>query len=122
MRSILALAALIAVLPLAAAAQAPRTIEDCERIKADLAYNQCLASFGPKVGERSARSYAPAEDIEEDQPAVRRSGRRVRATIRTGRRGRQAATFEIISNTPRLERRVERSRSERPRARRSRRR
>ena len=52
------------ILPFAAAAQpAPKSIADCERIKADLAYNQCLASFGPKMGERrSSRVAAPADD------------------------------------------------------------
>jgi len=32
----------------------PRTVDDCERIGEPLAYNACLASFGPKRGERAA--------------------------------------------------------------------
>ncbi len=40
-----------------AAAAAPRSIDDCEAIKEPLAYNACLASFGPKRGERSAPAY-----------------------------------------------------------------
>jgi hypothetical protein len=34
------------------AAADPRTIEDCEKIQAADAYNQCLASFGPVQHER----------------------------------------------------------------------
>src|SRR4051812_50161496 len=79
------------ILPFAAAAQpAPKSIADCERIKADLAYNQCLASFGPKMGERrSGRVAAPADD---DAPVATR-GRRGRS--RNARpRGRQRGPVE----------------------------
>lgn len=31
-------------------APAPRTIEDCERIQAPMAYNDCLSRFGPERG------------------------------------------------------------------------
>jgi len=37
------------------AAEAPRTINDCEKIQAADAYNQCLASFGPVAHERGAK-------------------------------------------------------------------
>jgi hypothetical protein len=90
----LALAAFLAF-PVAAAAQTPGSIQDCERIKGDLAYNQCLAMFGPKVGERRrAAGVAPAE---EDEPAVERSDRRGRYAYRRGSRGRMTASFEIGS-------------------------
>lgn len=44
------LVALLAVTPLLAA---PRTIDDCEKIQAADAYNQCLASFGPVAKEHN---------------------------------------------------------------------
>jgi hypothetical protein len=78
--------------PVAAAAQpAPKSIADCEKIKGDLAYNQCLASFGPKMGERHSRGVAaPADD---DEPVVAR-GRRGRSGY-ARRGGRQRAVFEV---------------------------
>src|SRR3954447_25907661 len=87
------------ILPFAAAAQpAPQSIADCERIKVDLAYNQCLASFGPKMGERrSARVAAPADD---DAP-VATGGRRGRSAY-ARRGGRQRASFAIGSSSQRL--------------------
>jgi len=39
----------------AQAAEAPRTINDCEKIQAADAYNQCLASFGPVAHEHGAK-------------------------------------------------------------------
>jgi hypothetical protein len=77
--------------PLAAAGQssAPASVGDCERLKNDLAYNECLASFGPKLGER------PAREVDNDPPAaVQGSERRGR---KTGRGGREAASFDVIS-------------------------
>jgi hypothetical protein len=88
------LACLLLLCPLSVAAQspeAPRSVSDCERIKNDLAYNQCLASFGPKRGERAA----PA--AEDDGPAVRRPGRGGRSARRS-RGGRQTATFDVVSS------------------------
>jgi hypothetical protein len=80
------------LLPTAALSQpAPRSIADCEKIKGDLAYNQCLSMFGPKVGERRSRGVVSADD--DDEPVVAR-GRRGRSSY--GRRGgRQRAAFEI---------------------------
>jgi hypothetical protein len=87
----LAFLALVA-LPAAALAQpAPKSIADCERVKGDLAYNQCLSMFGPKVGERRSRGVAPADD--EDEPVVTR-GRRGRSSY-ARRGGRQRAVFEV---------------------------
>ena len=82
---------LLLLCPLAAAAQSspPASVGDCERLKNDLAYNECLASFGPKLGER------PAREVDDDLPAaVQGSERRGR---RAGRAGRQAASFDVVS-------------------------
>ncbi|MGA8170719.1 MAG: hypothetical protein WB816_07800, partial [Methylocystis sp.] len=39
----------------------PKNIDDCEKIKEPMAYNECLASFGPAVGHvGAAKSYGPA--------------------------------------------------------------
>jgi hypothetical protein len=72
--------------PFAALAQ-PSSLADCERIKNDLAYNQCLASFGPKHGERPAREGADqdGEGSTARSPAPRRRG------------GRQSAAFDVVS-------------------------
>ena len=84
----LALFALLAF-PVAALAQpAPKSIADCEKIKGDLAYNQCLAMFGPKVGERRSAAVAPPDD----EPVVTR-GRGGSSYARRG--GRQRAVFDI---------------------------
>lgn len=83
------------VFAVAAMAQAePRSIQDCENIKGDLAYNQCLATFGPKVGER--RSVQPATgSAAQDEPAVERGRRGGRYANRRGRGGRQSASFDV---------------------------
>jgi hypothetical protein len=84
------LTCLLLLCPIAAAAQSPSpaSVSDCERLKNDLAYNQCLASFGPKRGERAAR------DGDGDQVAVEPApGGRTRAA----RGGRQAASFDVVS-------------------------
>jgi hypothetical protein len=56
------LAALVVMLvPLPALAQGtPRSIGECERLKNDLAYNQCLAMFGP-AAKNVAGGYASAD-------------------------------------------------------------
>lgn len=63
-------AVLFALLPFAALAQTPASVSDCERIQNALAYNECLASFGPKVGERRPRIAAGGGEYQER--AVRR--------------------------------------------------
>ena len=102
------LAALVVlILPLPALAQVtPRSIGECERLKNDLAYNQCLAMFGPAArnvagGFASADAAPPAmaaplaqaEDAAEAAPSGRR-GRSYR-----GRRGRQSAVFTAGGET-----------------------
>ena len=82
------ISSLLVLCPLAAFAQSPgaaKSVADCEGIKNDLVYNQCLASFGPKHGERRAG----AGDADGDGPP-----RRGRAT----RGGRQAATFDVVNS------------------------
>jgi len=45
--------AAIALLAPAAGMAAPRTIDDCEKIKEADAYNLCLAAFGPTRGQHN---------------------------------------------------------------------
>ena len=88
--------------PLSAAAQSPNSIGDCEKVKNDMAYNQCLASFGPKVGQR-----APRVGIGQDPEAsVAETPSRGRARVVRGRRGRQTATFTVVTGGPREVRRA----------------
>ena len=96
----------------AAAQGTPRSMAECERLKNDLAYNQCLAMFGPPArnvasgggyvsGNDAASSTASVAStatipgipaIEEpDVEPVRRRGRR------SGRRGRASASFDVGS-------------------------
>jgi hypothetical protein len=55
------------------AVAAARTIQDCEKIEAADAYNQCLASFGPAAHEHPLTSVAPRN--EESMPHAARSQR-----------------------------------------------
>ncbi|MDP4003045.1 hypothetical protein [Methylobacterium sp. NEAU K] len=98
LKHLAALALLVAPLPVLAQGT-PRSIAECERLKNDLAYNQCLAMFGPAAknvagGYASADAAAApalaeaipqAEDVTETMPS-RRSRYR-------SRRGRQYASF-----------------------------
>ncbi len=52
---VVAMAGLFLSLAASAPAQA-RTLEDCEKIKDWHAYNTCLASFGPRRGQRSVNN------------------------------------------------------------------
>jgi hypothetical protein len=96
------LAALFLLAPLSAAAQAPGSIGDCEKLKNDMAYNQCLASFGPKVGQRAPRVGIGQDPETSVAEAPSRGGTRV---VR-GRRGRQTATFTVVSGGAREVRRA----------------
>ena len=83
------------VFPVAAMAQAaPSSIQDCESIKGDLAYNQCLATFGPKVGERR-RAPSEAAPAAQEAPVVQRGQRGGRYAYRRGRGSRQSAAFDV---------------------------
>ncbi|ACA19687.1 conserved hypothetical protein [Methylobacterium sp. 4-46] len=101
-----ALATLLLLGPLAAPALAqgaPRSVADCERIRGDLAYNQCLSLFGPAAPTKGAA--LPAETTEvrlpaagaaaEAEPAPAYRGRRRAA--RRYHRGRQSASFAVAS-------------------------
>jgi hypothetical protein len=97
------LAALFALLaPLPALAQGtPRSIGECERLKNDLAYNQCLAMFGP-AAKNVAGGYAsadiasmPAAPMAESIPQVEETAEATtsrRRRYRSGH-GRQYASF-----------------------------
>ncbi|GJD35298.1 hypothetical protein [Methylobacterium aerolatum] len=89
----------VCLIPVGALAQGtPRSIGECERLKNDLAYNQCLAMFGP-AARNVAAGYAsvdaaaapalpeaaPAAEAEAEAPS---RGRRYR-----GRHRRQYAMF-----------------------------
>jgi hypothetical protein len=63
---------------------APKNIDDCEKIKEPMAYNECLASFGPAVGHVGpAQSYVPAS---EGEPRAERKGRKAGAYHAQARR------------------------------------
>jgi hypothetical protein len=56
---------LLGLLAATGARAAPSAIDDCEKIKEPMAYNECLASFGPAVGHvGSGQSYGPASEGE----------------------------------------------------------
>lgn len=116
---------------------APRSASDCENLKNDLAYNQCLAMFGPAAkniaaggsgsGGRAAIAVPPPVDTEAatgvpsvEEPELRESPRRGSRRYRSYRRGgRQSASFEVGGDTTAV---VERSESRRSRYRSRRRR
>ena len=87
------LVGLMLLAPLSAAAQSPNSIGDCEKVKNDMAYNQCLASFGPKVGQRAPRVGIGQDPVASVAETPSRRGSRV---VR-GRPGRQTATFTVVS-------------------------
>ena len=71
-----------ALLAGAGAQAAPKNIDDCEKIKEPMPYNECLASFGPAVGHVGAgQSYGPASEGE-----PRAAGERVEGRAPTTRR------------------------------------
>src|SRR5690242_7410765 len=102
-------ALLLLAWPLAAAAE-PQSIADCEKIKGDLAYNQCLASFGPPARSGAAHSSAGEIDAHDQEPepqhgaAPRRGrvsyGRQAEDTYGRRRGGRQRMSFEINHRDP----------------------
>lgn len=104
-------ASILCLVPVAAIAQGtPRSIGECERLKNDLAYNQCLAMFGP-AAKNVAAGYASVDaapapalpeaasaDAQSEAEAPRR-GRRYR------RHGRQFAMFTAGGEVRRRHRR-----------------
>jgi len=103
------IALLLLAWPLAAAAQ-PRSIADCEKVKGDLAYNQCLASFGPPARSGAARSSAGEVDSSNEAQSQepprsgsigRGRGSYGRQAASYGRRrggGRQSMSFDLVGN------------------------
>ena len=83
----------------------PRSVAECERLKNDLAYNQCLAMFGPPArnvvgGFAAADSAALAAIPQAEEPAEEaRPARRGRYRVR---RGRQTAVFTAGSGEGRF--------------------
>ncbi|MBX9930990.1 MAG: hypothetical protein K2Y56_05565 [Methylobacterium sp.] len=92
---------------IAQAQGSPRSVSECERLKNDLAYNQCLSMFGPAArnvagGETGSTATAvtavpPAMAAmpmaEEPSQAVRRGSRSRRGSYTRG--GRQSASFAV---------------------------
>ena len=107
--SLLTASCLLALAVPAAAQGTPRNMAECERLKNDLAYNQCLAMFGPPArnvasgGDGSAAASAPMPvastatipgipAVEEPEVQEGRRGRRSRYSRRNGR---MSATFTV---------------------------
>lgn len=97
------LATLIVLLaPVPALAQGtPRSIGECERLKNDLAYNQCLAMFGP-AAKNVAGGFASADTAATPTAAMAEAIPQVEETAEAGtggrrryrsHRGRQYASF-----------------------------
>lgn len=112
----------------ALAQSAPRSVSECERLKNDLAYNQCLASFGPAarnvaggVAASSASASASvaaalaaipqtiAAGAAATEAAIASVGRRGRRG-RHARHGRQSVSFAIAGAETRSYRRHRRRR------------
>jgi hypothetical protein len=100
LREIVVVGALLAG---ASAQAAPKNIDDCEKIKEPMAYNECLASFGPAVGHvGSGQSYAPASEGGAPRAAVGK-GRRARAYHAPARRGAGGMAMHGASGRMRME-------------------
>lgn len=104
------LLSLLVLAPAALAQGTPRSVSECERLKNDLAYNQCLAMFGPAAKnvtggdgvatgspvtvpppEPSAIAGMPAleEPVVDERMPRGRQGRYTRSG------GRQSASFDV---------------------------
>ncbi|KQT07866.1 hypothetical protein ASG40_13260 [Methylobacterium sp. Leaf399] len=125
---------LVPVLHHPVAAQAgPRSASDCERLKNDLAYNQCLSMFGPAARNVAGGAAAASEgaastgtaitamppamppavatagsSADEAAPEARRGRRHRRGSYARG--GRQSATFSVGGGENRSYRRFRRRR------------
>lgn len=88
MRFLREIAVVGALLAAASAEAAPKNIDDCEKIKEPMAYNECLASFGPTVGHLGGgQSYAPASGGEPRAAGKGRSAGAYHAPARRWARG-----------------------------------
>ncbi len=68
---------------------APKNIDDCEKIKEPMAYNECLASFGPAAGSHGGGAYLPPAGARHSEPHVGAAG----GVIRRGAHGRVHMEF-----------------------------
>ncbi|MEH3118474.1 MAG: hypothetical protein PGN25_13010 [Methylorubrum populi] len=111
---VLAACLLVSTAP-AFAQGAPRSMAECERLKNDLAYNQCLAMFGPPArnvagggGYVSGSDPAPSTSSvastatipgipSVEEPDVEPVGRKGRRGRHGRRHGRASASFDIGS-------------------------
>ena len=105
---ILTAGCLLALVVPAAAQGTPRSMAECERLKNDLAYNQCLAMFGPPArnvggGDGAGASAAPGPVASTatipgipavEEPEVQ-EGRRSRRGRYSRRNGRMTAAFTV---------------------------
>jgi hypothetical protein len=123
--AILSALPLLAVRP-AQAQGAPRSVSDCERLKNDLAYNQCLALFGPaarnvaggvSAGAASAEVANALAAIPQSIAASAAATGAALASIghrtrrgRHARHGRQSVSFAIAGGESRASRRHRRRR------------
>lgn len=124
----------LAALGLSGAARAqgaPRSMAECERLKNDLAYNQCLAMFGPAAknvggGDGGAAASSASASVatalaaippglmatlpqaDEPAPQAGRGRRGRRYSRRSG--GRQSASFTVGGSESRSHRRHRRRR------------
>lgn len=71
----------------ASVAHAQATIDDCEKIQAADAYNQCLAKFGPTSKVKSVEPVKPG-DIKDSSAEAAAGGGKTRAAAAVDRHGR----------------------------------
>ncbi len=102
MKSLRDIAIVAALLAGASAQAAPKTIDDCEKIKEPMAYNECLATFGPAVGHVGAgQSYGPAS---EGEPRAERKGRKAAGAFHApARRGAGGMAARAANGRVRME-------------------
>lgn len=93
----------ILVLSAAAATAAPRSIDDCEAIREAMAYNACLASFGPKPGERMRYSAGAKgdESVDMKRSGSARAERPSRGRVKARANGRASMSFDMSHRRPR---------------------
>ncbi|GJD97421.1 hypothetical protein [Methylobacterium iners] len=111
LRTLLIGSALLILPSLAGAQGTPRSASECERLKNDLAYNQCLAMFGPSArgmvgdgnsvaaGTAAVAAIPPssATGIPVTEEPVLDTGRQRGRRGRYTRGGRQTASFDVGS-------------------------
>jgi hypothetical protein len=96
---VLRAAFLLAMAFLAAPAQAApaRALADCEKLTNWHAYNTCLASFGPRRGQRAARGQPPADGaearVDRRAPSARRGAPGM--VVQRVQGGRVRASFDV---------------------------